>query len=146
MTIFHQLLNKDAYKNGAVPVAGSLYEESQALMFGGGDTTGNAMMLTAFYVTKQPDVYKKLKAELMSTWPVLDQVPSLKTLEQLPYLNVVLKEGLRMSTGVVSGLARIVPPAGAKLCDTFIPAGVSSIMFMFSGYTLTSEPDNCILW
>lgn len=118
-------MNKEAWKNGTVPVPGSLYEESQALMFGGGDTTGNALMLTTYYVAKQPETYMKLKQELRSAWPVLDRVPSLKSLEQLPYLNAVIKEGLRMSTGVVSGLARVVPLSGAKICDTFVPAGVS---------------------
>jgi len=46
-------------------------------------------------------------------------------LEQMPYLNAVIKEGLRMSSGVVSGLLRIVPSPGATICDTFVPAGVS---------------------
>lgn len=126
MTIFHQLMSKDAWKNGTVPVPGSLYEESQALMFGGGDTTGNALMVTTFHVAKRPEIYKKLKAELKSAWSSLDETPSLKSLEHLPYLNAVIKEGLRMSTGVVSGLARMVPSQGAKICGAFIPAGVSS--------------------
>ena len=118
-------MDKDAYKNGTVPVAGSLYEESQAMMFAGGDTTGNTLMLATYYLLKQPDTYQSLKAELEAAWPNLQQPPSLRELEQMPYLNAVIKEGLRMSSGVVSGLLRIVPSLGATICDTFVPAGVS---------------------
>lgn len=87
-TIYHQLLRPDAYRSGTVPSAGSLYEESQALLFGGADTTGATLMHGSFYILTLPTVYAKLKAELLSAWPALDDIPSLSELEKLPYLVI----------------------------------------------------------
>lgn len=125
MTIFHQLMTPESYRNGTVPSAGSLYEEGQALMFAGADTVGNALMLGTYYLLRQQDSYAKLKEELQHAWPQLNSPPDLRTLEALPYLNAVIKESLRMSNGVVSGLLRIVPPQGARIAGTFVPGGVS---------------------
>lgn len=127
MTIYHRLLDKEAYRSNTVPSPGSLYEEAQALMFGGGDTTGNTLMLGTFHLLKQPETMAKLKAELKEAWPRLsDAPPELRELERLPYLNAVAKEALRMSSGVISGLLRVVPAGGAKICETFVPEGVRS--------------------
>jgi cytochrome P450 len=123
MTIYHQLMSPEAYKAGTVPSAGSLYEEAQALMFAGADTTGNTLMLGTFYLLRSPDMYQKLKAELRSLWPDLAEQPSLRELEQASYLNAVIKEALRMSSGVVSGLLRVVPKGGAIIAKHHVPAG-----------------------
>ncbi|KAJ9663462.1 hypothetical protein H2201_005670 [Coniosporium apollinis] len=124
MTIYHRLLDKEVYRSNTVPSPGSLYEEAQALMFGGGDTTGNTLMLGTFHLLKQPETMAKLKAELKEAWPRLsDAPPELRELERLPYLNAVAKEALRMSSGVISGLLRVVPAGGAKICETFVPEG-----------------------
>lgn len=85
-TVYHQLLDRDNYRDKKVPDAGSLYEESQALMFGGADTTGTTLMHGSFYVLTTAEVYSKLKTELQEAWPDLNQAPSLATLEELPYL------------------------------------------------------------
>ncbi|KAF2456731.1 cytochrome P450 monooxygenase-like protein [Lineolata rhizophorae] len=124
MTIYHALMDKDSYQNGTVPSAGSLYEEAQALMFAGGDTTGNTLMMCSFHLMKNPEAHAKLRMELRAAWPDIHQPsPSLRELEKLPYLNGVIKEGLRLTSGVVSGLLRIVPPEGAKIAGTFVPGG-----------------------
>lgn len=129
MTVFHQLMSKDSFKKGIVPSPGSLYEEAQALMFGGIDTTGNVLMVCCYHLMRSPDKLMALKAELEHAWPdVRANPPSLRLLEKLPYLNSTLKEGLRMSSGVVSGLLRIVPPEGAKIASTFVPGGVSALV------------------
>ena len=128
MTIYHSLMDKEAYKSGKVPSAGSLYEETQALMFGGGDTAGNALMVLSYHTLKNPDIHEKLAGELKQEWPNLENMPPLRQFEQLPYLNAVIREGLRLSHGVVAGLLRVVPPQGAKICDTFVPGGVSNFV------------------
>jgi cytochrome P450 len=149
MTIYHQLLDKDAYRTHTAPCEGSLYEEAQALMYAGSDTTGNTLMVGTFHLLKQPETYRKFKKEILSVWPKLDtDTPSLRELERLPYFNAVIKESLRISVGVVSGLLRVVPKEGAKICDTFVPGGVSSSS-LFSIYpslvppTKNSDELNC---
>ncbi|OAL04258.1 cytochrome P450 monooxygenase-like protein [Phaeosphaeriaceae sp. SRC1lsM3a] len=123
-TIYHRLLDADAYRDKKVPSAGSLYEEAQALMFGGADTTGNTLMVGTHRLLKNPEKMQRLKAELMKAWPSLTgREPSLRDLEGLPYLNAVIKESLRLSSGVVSGLLRVVPPTGATITGVTVPPG-----------------------
>ncbi|KAF3403033.1 Cytochrome P450 monooxygenase yanH [Talaromyces pinophilus] len=143
-TIYHQLLRPDAYRSGTVPSGGSLYEESQALLFGGADTTGATLMHGSFYILTLPTVYAKLKAELLSAWPALDEIPSLSELEKLPYLTAVIKESLRMSPGVASPLPRVVPSSGAIIHKTFIPGDVvveMSSHFVHRNETIFPNPD-----
>lgn len=84
--IYHELLSTKASKGEPLPSAGSLYEEAQALMFGGADTTGNALMLGTFHMLGSPGYVDRLKEELYSAWPVLDEPPKLEDLEKLPFL------------------------------------------------------------
>ncbi|KAF2195904.1 cytochrome P450 monooxygenase-like protein [Zopfia rhizophila CBS 207.26] len=125
MTIYHRLMDAEAYRSKTVPSAGSLYEEAQALMFAGTDTTGNALMVGTYHLLKQPEKLLKLKAELLAAWPSLagQEEPKCRDLENLQYLNAVIKESLRLSSGVVSGLLRVVPPTGATICGVTVPPG-----------------------
>jgi hypothetical protein len=66
-----------------------LYEEAQALLFGGADTTGTTLMHGSFQVLTSPTVYEKLKVELLSRWPIVDGAPSLSELEKFPYLVTI---------------------------------------------------------
>lgn len=86
--IYHALLNPESYKGKAVPSSGSLYEEAQALMFGGGDTTGNTLMIGVLTVLERPDILKRLKEELLTCWPNLASPPTFETLEKLPFLVI----------------------------------------------------------
>jgi cytochrome P450 len=123
MTIYHRLLDPEAYRDKTVPSADSLYEEAQALMFGGGDTVGNTLMLGTYHLLRQPETLAKLKKEILDAWPTLSSEPKLRDLEVLPYLNAVIKESLRLSSGVTSGLLRVVPPTGATIAGVAVPPG-----------------------
>lgn len=128
MTIYHRLLDPEAYRNKIAPSAGSLYEEAQSLLFAGADTVGNTLMLGTYHLLKQPDKLQKLKAELLAAWPSLDHAePKLRNLENMRYLNAVVKESLRLSSGVVSGLLRVVPDSGATVAGVAVSPGVRTI-------------------
>ena len=132
MTIYHRLMDADAYRDKTIPSAGSLYEEGQALMFGGADTVGNTLMVGTYHLLRNPEKLRKLKEELHKTWPSLSgQEPRARELEALPYLNAVIKESLRMSSGVISGLLRIVPSGGATIAGVQVPSGVSRFLKLF---------------
>lgn len=117
-------MDPKAFRDNKLPSAESLYEEGQALMFGGADTVGNTLMIGTHYLVQNPAVLKKLKLELYAAWPSLSEEPGLRVLERLPYLNAVIKESLRMSSGVVSGLLRVVPLTGASINGITIPPKV----------------------
>ncbi|OAG05802.1 cytochrome P450 monooxygenase-like protein [Paraphaeosphaeria sporulosa] len=147
MTIYHRLLDADAYRDKKLPSAGSLYEESQALMFGGADTVGNTLMVGAYYLLQNPDKQQTLRDELRTVWPSLDSAeadPRVKDLERLPYLNAVIKESLRLSSGVIWGLLRVVPTTGAKIAGVDIPPGTivsTGSTFVHYNAAIFPEPD-----
>ncbi|KAI9834921.1 MAG: hypothetical protein M1819_002644 [Sarea resinae] len=85
-TIYHVLLDPEAYRNKSAPSPQSLYEESQALMFGGGDTSASAVMIGTFHLLKNPEILARLRRELLDVWPKLEKEPDLKELEKMPYL------------------------------------------------------------
>lgn len=123
-TIFHSLRSPEAFKSGTAPSTDSLYEEAQALLFGGGDTTGNTLMVLFFHLMRRPEVMAKLQQEIRAAWPDLNRpAPSDRDLEKLPYLDAVIKEGLRFGNGVVAGLLRVVPKGGAIIVGETIPEG-----------------------
>lgn len=99
-------------------------------MFGGGDTTANVIMIGTFYLLKRPDMVKKLKDELREYWPDLvpGREPKLSVLEEMPFLNAVIKESLRIGPGIPSGLPRIVPASGAVIDGKKVAAGVSKLL------------------
>jgi cytochrome P450 len=147
MTIYHRLMDADAYRNKTVPSSESLYEESQALMFGGADTVGNTLMLGTHHLLHQTIALQKLKSELRKVWPSLSEnEPSTKDLENLPYLNAVIKESLRLSSGVTSGLLRMVPSTGATITGTAVPPGVCAfLIFNFTARIANHITGYCLV-
>ncbi|KEF63876.1 uncharacterized protein A1O9_01854 [Exophiala aquamarina CBS 119918] len=145
-TIYHILLDPNSHKSRGPATAKSLYEESQALMFGGGDTTANVVMIGAFYLLKRPDLIKKLKDELKEYWPELGpgREPKLSILEEMPFFNAVIKESLRIGPGLPSGLPRIVPAAGAIIDGKKVAGGTvvsTSAWFVHHNASIFPEPD-----
>jgi Cytochrome P450 len=62
-----------------------------------------------FHILNQPQTLAKLRQEIQSAAGGSFDLPSLATLEQLPYLNATVTEGLRVSYGLASRLPRIRP-------------------------------------
>lgn len=56
------------------------------------------------------------------------EIPSLRHLEQLPYLKAVINEGFRISYGITARLARVSPDAPLRYKDWLIPAGIPVAM------------------
>lgn len=117
-TMYHRLLQEPNI------TAKSLYEEGQAMLFGGTDTVSNTIMLAIFNILKHPQVYERLRAELDEFWPDLNATPKYEELEKLPYLSAVIKESLRHTPSVAAGLLRIVGPGSANIDGYEVPAGV----------------------
>lgn len=128
-TIFHSVLGSnlpDEEKSMA-----RLSDDAQMLVMAGTLTTSATLELIMFWLLSQPATLQKLKEELTAAIPNLEAVGSipLPTLEGLPYLTAVIKEGLRLSYGVSCRLARIDPDNAIIFTDKdtgkkwVIPAG-----------------------
>ncbi|KAL4503102.1 hypothetical protein ABPG72_014331 [Tetrahymena utriculariae] len=68
-----------------------LFEDFKTFYIAGMDTTGHLLGMTTYYVSQNKNIYTKLQSEIDSN---TDQ--SAHGLSQLPYLNAVIKETLRL--------------------------------------------------
>jgi cytochrome P450 len=79
-----------------------------------------------FYLLKEPAKLQRLTSELRKANPT-----SSTELEQLPYLNAVVQEGLRLFYAVSHRLPRIAPDETLSFVDSgkpwLIPPGVRSL-------------------
>lgn len=97
----------------------------------GTETVNWAICVTLYYLLSQPSTLAKLQAELAQAIPDPASIPPWHALEQLPYLSATIAEGLRLSYGLATRLARISPDEPMRFrssdgaCDdVLIPAGV----------------------
>lgn len=108
-TIFHSILDsKLPLEEKSVA---RLADEAQQMIMAGTTTTAWTLEVIHFWLLAQPDTLQKLKDELKAAIPNsndVGQIP-LSTIEALPYLTAVIKEGLRLSYGVSGRLQRIDP-------------------------------------
>lgn len=67
------------------------------------------MSAILFELLSHPDIYKRAKDEITLAMPDKDSVASHSNVQNLPYLNAIINEGLRLHPGVISRMARISP-------------------------------------
>jgi len=88
----------------------------------GTEESGNAMVFAIFLILHTEGVIEHLRKELDEAFPGKSDMP-LNRLDQLSYLNGVVKESLRLSHGIPGRLPRISPPGGMIIGDVFVPSG-----------------------
>ncbi|KAE8452045.1 hypothetical protein EG329_002210 [Mollisiaceae sp. DMI_Dod_QoI] len=108
-TIFHSILDSKLPEHEKRDIR--LADDAQVLMMAGTLTTAWVLEVVMFWLIRQPDTLRKLKEELTAAIPDISTIGTipLPVLEQLPYLNAVMKEGFRLTYGVSCRLARLDP-------------------------------------
>lgn len=102
-----------------------LTAEALTQLIAGSDTTSNTSCAILFHVLKHPKVLKKLQAELDEAVPTSQDVPVFEQVKDLPYLDCVIKETMRIHSTSSLGLPRLVPAGGADILGRHYPAGVA---------------------
>lgn len=103
-----------------------IYDDVSTVTGAAFETTAATLRLILYYVYSNTSVLAKLRAEIASAQKnSRSQGAQLdfQELEKLPYLTAVLTEGLRMSPGVATRLARIAPDRDLMYDHWCIPAG-----------------------
>jgi len=99
-------------------------DNAMAYIVAGSDTTATTLTYLVSAVCRHPDVKATLLKEL-ETLPA-DEDFGDRELKQLPYLNQVIDEALRLYPAVAAGLPRLVPPpGGATLAGHWIEGGIT---------------------
>jgi len=92
--------------------------ESVDLLLAGTDTLSITLVNILYHLSHNPSLIPRLQAEVDALTDV-----TLPNLEKLPLLTATIKEGLRLSHGVLGRLPRIAPAAGFTFEGTQVPPG-----------------------
>lgn len=90
-------------------------EEVDTFMFGGHDTTTSGISFCLYNIAKYPEVQKKIYDEILNEIGDHETVLSLQVLNKLHYLELVIKESLRLYPSV--------PYFARKLSEEFTAGG-----------------------
>ncbi|RMD43746.1 hypothetical protein DV735_g1375, partial [Chaetothyriales sp. CBS 134920] len=121
-TLFHRMLDPQAYRKKVVPDLAALQDEGFTLIFAGANTVADALLMGHWHIMQRPALLQMVQREIMTVWPDLGRLPSLKDLEGLPLLTATIKESLRFIPSAASP-TRVVPPEGAMISGQQIPGG-----------------------
>lgn len=99
-----------------------LTAEALTQLIAGSDTTSNTSCAILFHVLKNPKVLKRLQAELDQAIPSSQDVPVFEQVKDLPYMDFVIKETMRIHSTSSLGLPRLVPAGGANVLGRHYPA------------------------
>jgi len=98
--------------------------ESEILLqiVAGSDTTATAIRSTILHLITSPRILAKLHAEI-SAHPYSTPVIPNSIAQEMPYLQAVIKEGLRIFPPVAGLMAKESPPGGDTFKGQYIPGG-----------------------
>jgi cytochrome P450 len=127
-TIVHEILQSDLPP--AEKTFDRINDEVGTITGAAFETTAQTLRVLLYYVYSDAEILRRLRAELTGlAAKAIDAEQAgvqlqLSLLERLPYLTAVLMEGLRLSPGIATRMARIAPDRELVYGDEWvIPAG-----------------------
>ncbi|KAF2730192.1 cytochrome P450 [Polyplosphaeria fusca] len=116
-----------------------LTAEALTQLIAGSDTTSNTSCALLYHCLRTPHVLPKLREELDAALPDAHTVPTYAQVRDLPYLDAVIKETMRIHSTSSLGLPRLIPPGspGITLCNTYFPPGT---VLSVPAYTIHHSP------
>ena len=95
--------------------------EAKNLIVAGSDTTAITLTYLTWAVLRQPEIRKRLEDEVGALEPDFTEA----NLEELPYLNAVIEESLRLYGAAPGTMPRQTPAGGATFCGYYIPGNTT---------------------
>jgi cytochrome P450 len=95
--------------------------EVMVQILAGSDTTAGAIRATMLHILTNPPVLARLLAEIKSA-DISDPIQDSEA-RKMPYLQAVIKEGLRIHPPVTGLQSKFVPPGGDVLNGYYVPGG-----------------------
>ena len=92
------------------------------IILAGSESVGTAMTSVIHHLLKDPSGMRKLCEEIREAFPTQEQI-TMDALGELPFLNAVINEGMRLGPPTPAILSRLSP--GANVCGYWLPYGVS---------------------
>ncbi|KAI0120436.1 cytochrome P450 [Hypoxylon sp. NC0597] len=101
--------------------------ETLFMFVAGSDTTATAIRITILYILSTHRIYQRLKDEIASAVQEgrVSRPITQAEARNLPYLQAVVYEGLRIRPVTTSQLSKVVPRGGDTINGKFIPEGTA---------------------
>lgn len=103
----------------------------RVLVVAGSETTGTALSGILGNLLKSPDIMEETAKEIRRSFQNASEICA-DRVSNLPYLNAVIEEGLRLCPPVALGMPRVVPAGGAEVSGQWLPGGVSPSIHYFT--------------
>lgn len=113
--LIKSFMEKDA---SASPSLTALHEDSRVVIVAGSETAATTLATILYFLSKHPDVQKKLQSQLDAA---LGQRWSYEDVKAVTYIDDVIHETLRLKPALLTGGHRVTPPQGLTIDGTFIP-------------------------
>ncbi|KAL7952216.1 cytochrome P450 [Trichoderma compactum] len=98
-----------------------LVENAIIFLVAGSDTTAVTTTYTIWECGRNPAIRKKLVTEIRAAFPNPQDMPTYEKASQLPYLDAVVHETLRVWGPLSAAFPRVSP--GRLICGHFVPKG-----------------------
>ncbi|KAI0123602.1 cytochrome P450 [Xylariales sp. AK1849] len=129
---------------------GFTFEELEStaadLVLAGSETTATLLSGIIFHLLRNPDVHAKATREVRAAF-AKDEDITIASVNELPYLEAVLQEGLRVYTPAPFFAGRVAPKGGDTIAGVFVPEGTrvasSQIVAFNSSYNF-ARPDEFV--
>ncbi|KAI3326694.1 cytochrome P450 family protein [Xylariaceae sp. AK1471] len=134
ITLFRHLVNSDLPPSELADER--LSKEAQVLLGAGTVSTARTLDFICYYIMANPAIRERLTEELrdvMVGYP--EKKPTWAQLEKVVYMQALIKEGLRLSYGVMHRLPRVSPKQPLQFKQWVIPAGVPVGMSAYLQHT-----------
>ncbi|KAK3936257.1 cytochrome P450 [Diplogelasinospora grovesii] len=132
----------DALRDERVPPqersADRLEQEGLILVVAGTETTARTLTVASYHLFTNRPLLLRLRDEIRTVMPTPDTEASWSRLEQLPYLNAVVNEAIRLSFGPIFRSTRVAPTEPLTYKNLVIPPGTPVSM---STYFVHMDPE-----
>lgn len=133
--IFHKILAEAKSENAEGQLSDfDIRQEATNFLVAGTDTTATTLTYLIYNILKYSELQRQLEDEVDTLGDDFES----KDVEELPLLNAVIDEGLRLWGAAPSSLPRIVPREGAELDGHFLPG---STTVSTQAYTIHRDPE-----
>nr|UYD62320.1 cytochrome P450 [Leptographium qinlingense (nom. inval.)] len=115
--------------------------ETLLQIIAGSDTTATAIRTTMLYLMASPAAYQRLASEVRTAATegrISAGVVTDAEARALPYLQAVIREGLRINPPVAGTMDVVVPEGGDVICGYPVPAGTEIGCSEFGAQSLSS--------
>ncbi|OOO06596.1 cytochrome P450 [Aspergillus oryzae] len=106
----------------------------------GGETVATFLAAVTYHLLSTPNAYQKLRDEIRARYNHLSEITSTTAL-QLPYLQAVISEGLRIYPPGSQGFPRNTPPQGIVVKGTYVPGNVIHVFPILIQYQYDGRTD-----